>query len=193
MPQAKENVIIHTDPDRCLGCHSCELACAVAHSDGHDIVSATAGQVALHPRNRVVTFEGTTMPMQCRQCEDAPCTFVCPTNACRQADGQIRIEEQHCIGCKLCVMVCPFGAITVRADDRPAPGNADALTNRGIALKCDLCTDWRAARGKDAPACVEACPTKAIQLVDMAAYRDALRKARARELAQSHRSLRLNF
>ncbi|MBZ4021535.1 iron-sulfur protein [Rhodobacter sp. TJ_12] len=192
MPHIPENAIIHTDPDRCLGCHSCEIACALAHSGGQDIVSATAGRVPLHPRNIVVSFEGATMPMQCRQCEDAPCTQVCPTNACRQADGQIEIVEQHCIGCKLCVMVCPFGAISVRAQADAAP-DPDGLTNRGVALKCDLCKSWRAETGKEAPACVEACPTKAIELVDMAKYRDALRKARARELAQSHRSLRLNF
>lgn len=190
MPETKENVIIYTEPDRCLACHSCELACAVAHGDGHDIVSATAARVPLHPRNHVVSFDGMTMPMQCRQCEDAPCTFACPTGACRQADGQIEIVEQHCIGCKLCVMVCPFGAITVRSE---APRARNAITNSGVAKKCDLCKSWRAAEGKADPACVEACPTKAIKLVEMNAYRAALRKARARELAQSHRSLRIQF
>ena len=190
MPSVKENKIIYANPDHCLTCHSCELACAVAHGDGRDVIAAVAAHLPLHPRNHVVAFEGGAMPMQCRQCEDAPCTFACPTGACRQADGQIQIVEQHCIGCKLCVMVCPFGAITVRSD---AHVGEDACTNRGVAKKCDLCTDWRAENGHSDPACVEACPTKAIQMIDLQGYRTALRAARAREIAQSHRHMRIQF
>ncbi len=53
--QVKENVIIYAEPDRCLGCHSCELACAVAPgAEGHDIVSAVAAHLPLHARNQVV-------------------------------------------------------------------------------------------------------------------------------------------
>lgn len=189
MPDFKENVIIYTEPDRCMGCHSCELACAVAHGDGEDIIAATMAGLPLHPRNHVVSFDGVTMPIQCRQCEDAPCTQACPTNACRQANGQIEIIEKYCIGCKLCAMVCPFGAISVRSE-KPRAGSS--VTNHGVAKKCDLCKDRRAEQGLE-PACVEACPTKAIKLVDMEVYRAELRKARAKELAQSHRSLRLHL
>lgn len=190
MPPVKENMIIYSNPDHCLSCHSCELACAVAHSDGHDLVSAVQAHLPLHARNHVVAFEGGAMPMQCRQCEDAPCTFACPTGACRQAGGQIQIVEQNCIGCKLCVMVCPFGAITVRSE---AAIGDDTCTNRGVAKKCDLCVDWRSKTGKPVPACVEACPTKAIQMIDLNAYRVALRDARAREIAQAHRHMRIQF
>lgn len=190
MPSRQENEIIYADADRCLTCHSCEMACAVAHSGGGDMLSAIAAGEPLLARNHVVAFDGGAMPMQCRQCEDAPCTFACPTGACRQADGRVDIVEQHCIGCKLCVMVCPFGAITVRSETRVAD---DACTNRGVAKKCDLCIDWRAANGKSEPACVEACPTKAIRVIDIDAYRVALRVARAREIAQSHRHMRLSI
>lgn len=185
----RENVIIYAAPEKCLGCHSCELACAVAHGEAHDLLEAVARDLPLHPRNRVVLGDGVTMPIQCRQCEDAPCTFACPTGACRQAGGQIQINEQACVGCKLCAMVCPFGAITVRAEEVVAE---DSRTHRGVAKKCDLCVSWRAANGKaDVTACVEACPTGAIRLVDLIAYRQALAEARARELAQSHRHMRL--
>lgn len=190
MPPTKENVIIYANPERCLSCHSCELACAVAHGDGRDMIGAIAANLPLHARNHVVSVDGVNMPMQCRQCEDAPCTFACPTNACRQADGQIQIVEQQCIGCKLCVMVCPFGAITVRSEAAVEQG---ACTNRGVAKKCDLCVDWRAGAGRTDPACVEACPTKAIRMINLEAYRLALRQARARELAQSHRHMRVQF
>jgi carbon-monoxide dehydrogenase iron sulfur subunit len=154
------------------------------------MVSAVAAHLPLLARNHVVSVDGVSMPMQCRQCEDAPCTFACPTGACHQAAGRIDIVEQHCIGCKLCVMVCPFGAITVRTEAMPVHG---ALSNRGVAKKCDLCVEWRAEASKTAPACVEACPTQAIKMVNLDNYRLALRDARARELANSHRHMRVQF
>ncbi len=187
MGKRRENEIIYADPEKCLGCHSCELSCAVAHGQG-DLQSAVAGGLSLRPRNRVVLADGVMMPMQCRQCEDAPCAFACPTGAILQEAGQVRIRERNCVGCKLCVMVCPFGAIAVTAEEKP---DCRGRTNRGVAKKCDLCVDWRARTGKASPACVEACPTKAVSLVDLEAYRLALFEARAAELAQSHKHLKL--
>lgn len=186
MGKQRENEIIYADPEKCLGCHSCELSCAVAHSQG-DLQSAVAGGLSLRSRNRVVMADGVMMPMQCRQCEDAPCVFACPTAAILQEDGQVKIHEKNCVGCKLCVMVCPFGAISVAAEGEP---DCKGRTNRGVAKKCDLCADWKARTGKASPACVEACPTKAISLVNMDAYRRALLEARAAELAQSHKRLK---
>lgn len=187
MPTTQENLVIYADPGRCLGCHSCEMACAVAHGDGRSLVEAVTAKMPLHPRIHVVASGDVVMALQCRQCEDAPCTFACPTGACRQTDGQILINEKICFGCKQCAMVCPFGAITVRSE-QAVPG--DSITNRGVAKKCDLCIAWRAKTGHAQSACVEACPTKALALVDLKKYRQALMAARARELAQSHRHLR---
>lgn len=186
----QENVIIYANAQKCLGCHSCEMACATAHGGDGDLFSAVAQRLPLHPRMKVVASDDVNMPMQCRQCENAPCALVCPTGACRQADGQVQINEQTCVGCKLCVMVCPFGAITVR---RAGVKNHFSVTNQGVAQKCDLCIDWRARQGKTTTACVEACPTKAISLVNMQDYRAALIKARAKELAQSQKNITLTL
>ena len=179
--EQRENAIIFSDPERCLGCHSCEMSCAIAHG-GCDLHTAALQGLTLRPRNRVVTAGGVTMPIQCRQCEDAPCAFACPTGAIVQQDGMVSIREKNCIGCKVCVMVCAFGAISVKAE-----GDAPPLwrTNRGVARKCDLC----AHTGRDRPACIEACPTKAISLIDMDAFSQSQREARVAELAQSHRHL----
>ncbi len=187
MGKQRENEIIYADPEKCLGCHSCELSCAVAHGEG-DLQSAVAGGRSLRPRNKVVLADGIRMPMQCRQCEDAPCAFVCPTGAILQQDAQVQLREKNCVGCKMCVMVCPFGAISVAAEEEPG---VKGRTNRGVAKKCDLCADWRTRSGKTDPACVEACPTKAVSLVDIQAYRLALVEARAAELAQSQKHLKL--
>lgn len=185
----KENVIIYANAQKCLGCHSCEMACATAHGGGGDLVGSVLQQLPLHARIKVVASGAVTLPMQCRQCENAPCALVCPTGACRQADGQVQINEQTCVGCKLCVMVCPFGAVTVR---RNGAKNEYSVTNQGVAQKCDLCAQWRAEQGKSATACVEACPTKAISLVNMQDYREALIQARASELAQSQQNIFLS-
>lgn len=185
-----ENVIIYADAQKCIGCHSCELACAVAHGGVGGLVGAVMKKQPLHPRIKVVESDGVMMPMQCRQCENAPCAMVCPTGACRQENGQVLIEESNCVGCKLCVMVCPFGAITVRRDSFK---DDECSTNQGVALKCDLCTSWCAENDKTETACVEACPTKAISLIKMQEYRMALIQARAKELAQSHKHMNLTL
>jgi carbon-monoxide dehydrogenase iron sulfur subunit len=188
MSAISENVILYADPERCLGCHSCELACAVAHGGAGDLLEAVALRLPLHPRNHVIESDGVTLSLQCRQCEDAPCTFACPTGACRQAAGLIQINEAMCVGCKQCAMVCPFGAITVRSEEIVLEGSR---TNRGVAKKCDLCLSWRAKTGNPVPACVDACPTKALSLVDLGRYRRAMIAARAKELVQSHKHMRL--
>jgi len=179
--QQRENAIVFCAPDKCLACHSCELSCAVAHG-GSDLFTSAARGLTLRPRNRVVGAAGVTMPVQCRQCEDAPCAFACPSGAIQQKDGMVSIQEKSCIGCKVCVMVCPFGAISVKAESDSAP---DGRTNHGVARKCDLC----AGTGLEQPACIAACPTKAISLVDLDELRQSLLEARVAELAQSHRYL----
>lgn len=184
----QENVMIYANAQKCLGCHSCEMACAVAHGGDGGLFSAVKDQLPLHPRMKVVAAGDVTIPMQCRQCDNAPCALVCPTGACRQADGQVQINEDNCVGCKLCVMVCPFGSIVVR---RTPDRETYSVTNQGVAQKCDLCVTWRKENGKEDTACVESCPTKAISLVDMQTYRQALIQARARELAQSQKNITL--
>lgn len=159
----------------------------MAHSDAESVFDAVAIK-GLYSRTHVVAVDGTNVPMQCRQCEDAPCAKVCPTGAARQSagNGSVTIDGQTCIGCKLCTMVCPFGVVTVVK--QPA---AAGRTNGGVAMKCDLCVDWRAQHGKTQTACQEACPTKAIRLVDLNQYRLALIRARAAEIAAAHKNVRL--
>jgi len=143
-------------------------------------------------RIAVVPVGHVNVPMQCRQCEDAPCTKVCPTGALRQAEGQgsVSINDQGCIGCKLCSMVCPFGVISFIT--RPDQGST-GTSNNSIAAKCDLCQDWRERNEETQTACEKACPTHAVKLVDLYEYRAALVKARAAEMARAHKSIQFSF
>jgi anaerobic carbon-monoxide dehydrogenase iron sulfur subunit len=140
------------DPDRCLGCHTCEMACAVAHTPSASLFGAVLGHEMLAPRNRVVAVNEFRLSSQCRQCEDAPCVKVCPTGATHRTQTYTAVNTNLCIACKLCMMVCPFGAVRV-ADQQVA-----GMVKR-VAVKCDLCVDVPGG-----PACVFACPTKAITL-----------------------------
>jgi len=147
-----EGPFILVNPERCLGCHTCELACAEAHTVAGSLIGAVLAGERLQPRNHVLQVDGIKLSTQCRQCEDAPCVSVCPTGATYRTETFTAVDQRLCIGCRLCVMVCPFGAIrtaTVRINGR----------EKRAAIKCDLCSDR-----PEGPACVEACPTKALSL-----------------------------
>ncbi len=155
------NRFIMADAAKCIGCRTCEVACAVAHQDIQEGAPVFTG--AFSSRIRVVKGDTYTTAVGCHQCEDAPCANVCPTRAIQHHVGAWQVEQARCIGCKSCAVVCPFGAMQVQLVD-----------NRARALKCDLC-----AHREGGPACVEACPTRALCCIDTA----RLRTERLRNLA----------
>jgi carbon-monoxide dehydrogenase iron sulfur subunit len=143
-----------------MGCRSCELACAVQHSQSKTLF----GAVAEHPLPQKRLFvEGTSkvrLAVLCRHCEDAPCLAACITGCLyRDENGFVRRRKERCIGCWSCIMVCPFGVIIRDKVKR-------------IAVKCDRCHKL------PVPACVAACPTKALFLVDV----DEFPKEKRRQL-----------
>lgn len=157
------NRFVAADPMKCIGCRTCEVACAVAHEPSHNVESLTP----THFESRlhlVRSFQVSTMAT-CHQCEDAPCLRACPTGAIFHGREVIQVDQARCIGCKNCVIACPFGAMEVIT--HPAHQSfAGIEIPDGIkaeAHKCDLCA------GRDAgPACVQVCPTKALHVVDTA-------------------------
>ncbi|NDL64571.1 4Fe-4S dicluster domain-containing protein [Acerihabitans arboris] len=150
------NHFIIADSSQCIGCRTCEIACAAAHS----------GPSGLNPQNfaprlKVVKTERITTPVLCRQCENAPCANACPTGAIHYLDNCVQVRQSLCIGCKTCALACPYGMITVGAVPVAATATRP-VARRASALKCDLCGERD--RG---PACVEACPTGALKVVRM--------------------------
>ncbi len=149
---------------RCLGCRSCEMACAVEHSESKTLRGAVRQSPRPQRRLSVESAGAGGLPLQCRHCEDAPCVAVCPTDALhREADlGPVLVESDRCIGCRLCMLVCPFGVIGLARDGK-------------AVVKCDQCIE-RTSAGQD-PACVSACPTGALEYVEMDDYLRQKRKA----------------
>jgi Fe-S-cluster-containing hydrogenase component 2 len=156
------NKFIFADPKKCIGCLNCELACAAKHmgipfEEAYDM--ALNGETELIHRNTVIKMNGISAPMQCMQCEDAPCVEACPIDIIRYENNYVKIYEDDCIGCRSCAMVCPFGAINMA---KSSSTNVIGL----VAIKCDLCGG---EEGKQA--CVNICPTDAIELIDYNEYK----------------------
>jgi len=147
-------------PDRCTGCHNCELACSFFH-DGE--FRLPASRIRVHSWE----MEGISVPTTCEQCEDAPCVTVCPTSAMHHDPARYRVawDEATCIGCRMCTLACPFGAVVYEA-------------SRRRILKCDLCDGT--------PECVTFCPVHALEYVDETDAVRGRQKALAGELKKTY-------
>ena len=133
---------IYFDSSLCLGCHSCEFACAVEHSASKDPAKAHLEDKTPVPRRNVKLVEGMCLTVACQHCEPALCVEACIAGAMGKKAGEVKCDTDKCISCWMCVMVCPFDAVR--------PG-------KFYTIKCDMCPDR-----EDSYACVEACPTSAL-------------------------------
>ncbi len=148
------NNFVIADPDKCIGCRTCEVACVMAHGE-HPLEQLTEENFL--PRLRLVRTAKISMPIQCRQCEDAPCAQSCPEQAILQNGHSVQVTAGKCIGCKSCLLACPYGAIDLVV----RPSSTGAKLNTVEALKCDLCLERTGG-----PACIQVCPTKALYQVE---------------------------
>ena len=169
------------DTTTCIGCGRCVEACKlenhvpdepemnrtwvelhVIDQDGAVHVSAPDGGIDGFPTEETLPAADAAsvrdayfVPRTCMQCENPPCTWVCPVSATYQTeDGVILVDENRCIGCGYCMVACPYGArYMVPAGDTTPKGVA------GVVDKCTFCYH-RITRGEQ-PACAEVCPVNA--------------------------------
>ena len=160
--------MIESVPEKCKACRRCEIACIAAHH-GLTFKEALKKRDELVARVHVVKSGSVKSPIPCRQCDNAPCARICPTGALRQTDGVVVMNAQICSGCQLCIMACPYGAISLESIGLPSAGSETMAQKsmRSVAVRCDLCKDWMKKEGKSVPACVEACPVHARSVVQI--------------------------
>lgn len=96
------------------------------------------------PRIRIEGDNQVSFAVSCRHCTDPLCVKSCIAGALSKKDGVVCIDQNKCVGCHTCVLVCPYGALMP--------------SESGVMQKCELCIEN--AGGK--PACVQGCPNKAI-------------------------------
>ncbi len=156
--------------ERCVACKGCEIACAVEHSRSRTLAGALLESPRPRQRVRVEDAGAFSYPVRCQHCQEAACIAACPTGAMARhpRSAAVVVDADRCIGCWMCLMVCPFGAI-----------GADPVSRK--ALKCDRCPG-RTEMGLP-PACVAACPTRAMIFATPEEMAARQRRAAARTVA----------
>lgn len=157
---SKIHKFVITNPDLCIACNACMKAC---------VKNAYVRGKLSKSRLDVLSLESGKMPNQCRQCDDAPCAHVCPTGALYIANASVELCEEICIGCKLCTIACPYGAVHIDAELPPSIQEewestleAGCISGmKSIAIKCDMCAGLETG-----PACVDVCPKGALLQID---------------------------
>jgi molybdopterin-containing oxidoreductase family iron-sulfur binding subunit len=140
------------------------------------------GHFAPEPMEWIQVFEATLpgdgtqfIPTPCQHCQNPPCTNVCPVAATfATPEGSILIDQNRCIGCRICMAACPYDRRFFNWGDPPMPieaTHADYMiehqtpAKRGTVMKCDFCPDM--ARAGILPYCAQGCPHKAIYYGDL--------------------------
>ena len=178
-PPSKKKLGLVIDLDTCVGCQACAVGCKQWNSGG--IAGPVTDEQPYDKApsgvwfNRVHSYElqaqdagagppqpAMTLhfPRSCLHCETPACVTVCPTGASykRASDGIVLVDEDKCIGCKLCSWACPYGA-------------REYSHVEGVMKKCTLCVDRiyndNLPESEREPACVQVCPTRARHFGDL--------------------------
>ena len=142
---------VYVNEEVCIGCRLCEVYCQLKHARSKDLIKAFNRETPKPlPRLRIEEKGEVSFSIRCQQCDDAPCVYACLTGALSRdaEDGNIIVDEEKCVGCWTCILVCPFAAIKQDINQRKT-------------VRCDLCP------GEDVPVCVINCPNEALAYVEV--------------------------
>ncbi|MBN1161246.1 MAG: 4Fe-4S dicluster domain-containing protein [Dehalococcoidales bacterium] len=175
------------DLSKCVRCYACLAACRIEHFLPMGINWPRL--VALETGGDSPTV--STYSVRCNQCKDAPCVEVCPTGATtRREDGVVTVDQDKCVGCRYCVVACPYQNRTFLSKDKDQgffPGRVVTDFEKagkklykhqiGTTEKCNFCAeriDAGLAKGlkpgidrEATPACVNTCPARALTFGDL--------------------------
>jgi len=159
------------DLKRCIGCTGCALVCKAENATPPGVLwlRVLKREVGKYPQVRRFAI-----PLQCNHCAEPPCLDVCPTGATfKRANGIVDIDPDKCVGCRYCMMACPYQARFFHARERtyfaegPTPFEQVGYRRHqvGVVSKCNFCLP-RVERGLE-PACVANCMTRARTFGDL--------------------------
>jgi len=144
--------------EKCVGCGFCETACSIQHGN---LITPLNSMISLVRLKKV----GMNIPVVCQQCLNPLCVDACPTGALSRdiKTGAIVVDSDLCVGCKMCIIACPLGGITLSLESK-------------CAVKCDLC-------GGD-PLCAKVCGYEAVSYVTLDELTVAMRKEAIKKLGE---------
>lgn len=159
------------DLKRCIGCHTCAMACKAANNIPEGVwwnrVLTDGGETMDTPKGEYPNLSMQFMAVSCQHCENPACVKVCPVGATYKdpETGVVRQDYDKCIGCRMCMAACPYNARVfnwsepVRDPDFNYGDRDVPVRGKGVVEKCTLCKE-RTDRG-DEPMCVKCCLAKA--------------------------------
>lgn len=175
------------DLHACIGCYSCMISCKQEHFLPPEIFFARVliGESGKYPSVRKLIY-----PVLCNHCDEPPCVDVCPTGATsKREDGIVSVDPHICIGCRSCLIACPYQqrSYLPKAEREYFPGQGLTPYERigkdlyplekGTVVKCNFCSeilDEGSKKGlvsgadrEATPVCVKACPVHARHFGDL--------------------------
>lgn len=155
------------DLKRCIGCYGCQVSCKAENGTRP---GTTYARLLKKEWGTYPDVKRLSIPVLCNHCSEPPCVDVCPTGASQKqdSDGIVFVDGDVCVGCRACVMACPYGARYYQDAehnyfDGEGPNEYEAARYeshaRGVVEKCDFCRH-RLKEGLE-PACVANCMSKA--------------------------------
>lgn len=156
------------DTTKCAsGCDACVSACATENGINEKVVDPAQRAQWIRKIDLKDPHNGRqhSLPMMCQHCAEPPCVDVCPTGASmKRADGIVLVDRHICIGCRYCMMACPYKARSF-VHQPLTEQNPEVPRGLGCVESCTLCVH-RVDKGQK-PACVEACPEGAMVFGDL--------------------------
>ncbi len=129
------------DVSKCIGCHACRISC---QNQNELKVREYYNRIEEQESGRFPNYNRRFLPVQCQHCDNPPCVKVCPTGASyKREDGVVLINKAKCIGCKYCIVACPYDVRIIHEEE-------------GYIHKCRFCIEFVEKGG--IPACVTTCP-----------------------------------